>query len=345
MAEYVKQVWKDAFVDDTGNVIEAGTLITKERMEHIEDGVSEVNNSLTGEIEERKNTMWNPNILYNSYFLNPVNQRSLLEYTTNGYTIDWWLLQKETATLPPILKITANGIEITAPADGNVVLEQVIEFPERYKKMPLTFSVKFSEKSQGNGHFTVYSHNGTIYETVTLNEAIPINHGGKIMSISGVGNEVMRQLRARIMVYRGTTLIVESAKLELGTNSTLANDPPQDYGTELAKCQRYQIELCGDKGGNHKRIGIGLAWLSTHCAIQIPIPVTMRTNPTAIMTGKFVLTDQASTFEVTAMSLLECAANVITLTVNVASGLIPGQVYALQANNDATAKLTLDANL
>lgn len=47
MAEYVKQVWKDAFVDDTGNVIEAGTLITKERMEHIEDGVSEVNNSLS----------------------------------------------------------------------------------------------------------------------------------------------------------------------------------------------------------------------------------------------------------------------------------------------------------
>ena len=39
MSNYVKQTWKDALVDEKGNVIEAGTLITKERMEHIEEGI------------------------------------------------------------------------------------------------------------------------------------------------------------------------------------------------------------------------------------------------------------------------------------------------------------------
>lgn len=40
MSNYIKQMWKDAIVDELGNVIDPGTLITKERMEHIEEGIA-----------------------------------------------------------------------------------------------------------------------------------------------------------------------------------------------------------------------------------------------------------------------------------------------------------------
>lgn len=62
MSNYTKQTWKDAVVDDQGKIIEAGTLITKERMEHIEQAIvdkeadiTQLNQSLSTEITNRQN--------------------------------------------------------------------------------------------------------------------------------------------------------------------------------------------------------------------------------------------------------------------------------------------------
>lgn len=40
---------------------------------------------------------------------------------------------------------------------------------------------------------------------------------------------------------------IQAVKLELGTISTLAYDPPMDRAVELAKCQRYYIEFGGTR--------------------------------------------------------------------------------------------------
>ena len=38
-------------------------------------------------------------------------------------------------------------------------------------------------------------------------------------------------------------MLIQAVKLETGPVSTLANDPPPDFGLELLKCQRYQRPL------------------------------------------------------------------------------------------------------
>ncbi|MGN0712012.1 MAG: hypothetical protein ACI4LO_09630 [Anaerovoracaceae bacterium] len=57
MADYVKQEWKDAVVDENGNIIEAGTLINKERMEHIEEGILEAHKSVKNLMKELTKTI------------------------------------------------------------------------------------------------------------------------------------------------------------------------------------------------------------------------------------------------------------------------------------------------
>ena len=48
-----------------------------------------------------------------------------------------------------------------------------------------------------------------------------------------------------------------------------------DYGSELAKCQRFYFEPCGTSG----TLGLGLGANNGNMIIYMPIPVTMRKTP------------------------------------------------------------------
>lgn len=76
-------------------------------------------------------------------------------------------------------------------------------------------------------------------------------------------------------------------KLELGPVQTLAhkdengnwilNDPPPNKALELAKCQRYQIEL--KKSNSDSNIGFGIANTTRNVTAFIPLPVSLRNKP------------------------------------------------------------------
>jgi hypothetical protein len=68
--------------------------------------------------------------------------------------------------------------------------------------------------------------------------------------------------------------ILLSAKLEIGSTSTLANDPPADYGEQLALCQRYQLKF----GAIARYRACQIA--SNVIDFFIPTPTTIRVNPT-----------------------------------------------------------------
>ena len=74
------------------------------------------------------------------------------------------------------------------------------------------------------------------------------------------------------------TVTISRAKLELGNVSTLANEPPQNYGVEQDKCQRYYQVLTRDI------LGFGYT-IANMCYFMIPTGTTMRTTPELVRTS------------------------------------------------------------
>lgn len=112
------------------------------------------------------------------------------------------------------------------------------------------------------------------------------------------------------------------------------NDPPPKYGEELAECQRYFIELL--QGKSYGLIGNGIAFQSDFALIFIPLPVTLRSNPSIVTSGKFVLDDYKTVLEVDTIVLDNLTSNGINVRVTMKSGqsLVKGESYSLWGYNN-----------
>jgi len=137
--------------------------------------------------------------------------------------------------------------------------------------------------------------------------------------------------------------VVRRAKLEIGSSSTLANDPPMDFGKELAVCQRYQLVL-GGKYGNYDHVGLGLMRTATEAIITIPIPVTLRAVPALTTTGSWRLSNGGTAFTVGSIAFDQLGVGALRVGVT-GSGFSVNTFCHLYPNNDATARIILDANL
>ena len=72
-----------------------GQIVTADHLNHIEDGIIAAQNTR--------------NLLDNSDFTNPVNQRGQTDYTSNGYTIDRWELYLGAVGVSSLGYITTSG--------------------------------------------------------------------------------------------------------------------------------------------------------------------------------------------------------------------------------------------
>ena len=140
------------------------------------------------------------------------------------------------------------------------------------------------------------------------------------------------------------TLQFTGVQLEIGTSATPFER--RLYNQELANCQRYFIKFLGnsiwEEVPNIYAIGstTGIAYAN------IAVPTQMRTTPSVSQSG-VRLTDYTGGFTISSISSsgssfgglngLECAIN--------SSSLTQYRVYVLQANNNASAYLTLSAEL
>jgi len=174
--------------------------------------------------------IYRKNLLHNWDFRNPVNQRGFTSSSNAGYTIDRWRLavSEHTAELVP------EGIKITASSSAglNLCFQQFIENFKEFEGKTLTLSVHIVENALTQGCKLRRNDNGgpvimgTGYHSWTF--TLPTL------------NELYVGLQfADKNVDDGNYLIIDKMKLELGTVSTLANDPPADYGEQLALCKRY----------------------------------------------------------------------------------------------------------
>ena len=139
---------------------------------------------------------------------------------------------------------------------------------------------------------------------------------------------------------------LKAVKLELGSTSTLAQDAPPDYGTELAKCMRYFQRIKGTST-NYAPIGLGFTTSASSgviAAVLVPLPVPLRaTAITVAKSGNLSLLAGSTSYTPSAITYYDHTEQQLRLNVT-ASGMTAGQFCYLQFSQSA-AYIDLSADL
>jgi hypothetical protein len=220
------------------------------------------------------------NELINWYFISPINQRGAMRYDS-WYTIDHWRIFSQNTTA--YIAILENGLQccsgkmIDNNANHFAVLEQKLEYPERYSAQDVTFSLDVIE-----------FHAKEIYLQIAFmaEDNRDVQVAQKLINTDGMHcvttrlKPQLKMLSVRIVFSSSQFesadngfIVIKRAKLEIGSESTLHYDCPPIRHEELLRCQRYSLQI---------KQGI-IAWPS-HIGpysmfYSIPLPCPLRLLP------------------------------------------------------------------
>lgn len=170
------------------------------------------------------------NLLDNSDFRNPVNQRGKTtdNATDLAHAIDRWLFGNVT------YKLTTNGITLTPYGSGEEhLMAEYLEKQDFLIGKKITFAVGLS-----NGNVCIAT--GTVPQKSDWAQIAQAELNGVMLNVvwSGAPNYLM----PRILVGQETTVAWAAIYEGEYTAETLPEYHPKGYGAELAECQRYYRE-------------------------------------------------------------------------------------------------------
>lgn len=193
-----------------------------------------VQNENMDKIDEELVKKYNPNLLDNWYFADPINQRGQTEYVGTGYTIDRW----KSVDNSTVVRVADGGIVLSSSYVQTEVWSQYFE--ESIKSLLAGRTITLSLLTK---------------DGVLLTQTSTVNTNGTIDSmgihVSGGAFDVFCHENNRFVVRfvctdaNVETPVISAIKLELGSNQTLAhkegdtwvlNTPPLDKALELLKC-------------------------------------------------------------------------------------------------------------
>lgn len=274
----------------------------------------------------------NRNLLDNGWFT--VNQRGQASYSTHqAMTVDRWRLYSYSGAT--VITPTSDGITIDYGANGGDALYEVVPKEELIDGETYTFSAMMQDGTVESTTFTL-----TFGSTAIIDYATEF----RFHIIPNWGTGVMFGFLNR--TNSASTVKLRAAKLEKGAFSTLSNDTPPNYAEELAKGQRYAIQLA-TSSTSYGEIGFGTASTVSRAVVFVPLPVSMRTQPTKTLSGTWKLVTSGNWqdgISVTAITVNNISANGVSLYADVASGLTVGQFYKL-AYIPSNPSLLLSADL
>ena len=163
-------------------------------------------------------TISNPNLLINSDFRKPVNQRGNTSYTGTGanirYTIDRWGVVNG-----PVVTVQDGSLKIQVSSNDTYTgrFKQIFEHD-----LPIDFYT-LSVKVKSNTHNVEIGNFGKINAGFTG----IYSHTSIERSLSSI----------EFVIGKGASIEIEWIKLERGTTATPLS--PRSYAEELALCQRY----------------------------------------------------------------------------------------------------------
>ena len=205
------------------------------------------------------NSLYNPNILINGYFKNPINQRGQQSYSVySKYTIDRWMGNGNAK-----IDLVNNGIKIT-PLSNGVSWDGIKQYVADFKSLSnkkITLSLK------------VNSINGTWTTYVQINDSE--NHGFLEFNKTGIHSvtidigEMKDKEKLAVIIDNKketfTPIEIEWVKLEIGDHPT--EFIPRLYGEELSLCQRYYensaLRLRGTIGSELSRLSFDIQYKQT----------------------------------------------------------------------------------
>lgn len=194
----------------------------------------------------------NPNLLINSNFMDPINQRGETTYSGNAYGIDRW----KGATVGSSIGISGSGVRITGQ------ITQYVEMKSSNIGRTMTMS---SCDSNGN----IKSITGELdTSSVSGNDMSFVYDGSKYSIAASIGGGTR---------YRWV-------KLEFGSSPTLY--VPRSRAEEVMLCLRYYWRI-QQTNSDFNYFGGGIANASSNTYFTINLPVYMRDFPELGYGGNF----------------------------------------------------------
>lgn len=229
-------------------------------------------------------------------------------------------------------------IELTN-SNGGVLVGQIIEnFPTLFKNKAVNLSF-WVKKVSGDISTFIPMQSDTRFDPVILSTSWQ-----RYSSTITMGSSP--PLETRIFRAPDTTGIVRITGVQLNIGDKPLPFAPRPIAEELALCQRY-CRVIDTTGINYERISNGQAVSATSARLIKDLGAPMRVAPTVTpltAANTFALYSAGSIIPVTAGPVnTGSAPNVLSLQVDVASGLTAGNALFLTANGTAIAKILLDA--
>ena len=214
------------------------------------------------------------NLLHNWDFRNPVNQRGASEYsTTRKYTIDRWFIISGGG------KVTKGASGITVNGSGGAIyFVQPLEFLTGLKGQKVTLS---AEVVSGSGRMGIYTGND-IFSTTNVAGSKTVSGAGIASMAITIPADASGYACVYLACYSGESMAVSRVKLEIGSESSLENSAPMDYGKEVAVCKRYCVVFATDARARMVSYG------SSYMDAVFPSVATMRASP-SVESGSVVL--------------------------------------------------------
>ena len=245
----------DAYIlDETGEQVDkvAGLFTKDEDTTSGEKAFAQLNIGTAGS---------NRNLLDNPFFT--VRQRGDGPFGAGaGYTVDRW-----TKFYNGIITATDDGVSITPNTTSGW-----IEFAQY---LPADMGAALEGKTLT---LSALLQDGTLYSKSGVCVAKPSSGTTNFITISmpnSMGFVAGRRSDGALRIeftygqaYSQDPLNVRAVKLELGSVSTLANDAPPDYGTELIKCRGYFERI--NTLGSSEIVGMGMGVSASSVRIGIP---------------------------------------------------------------------------
>jgi hypothetical protein len=220
----------------------------------------------------------NDNLIVNHDYRNPVNQRGLSTYTGNDIlTIDMVRALNDVAGQGAKLSLVNTGIKVEPVSIATNTFcysQHRVEWNPKTPAGLYTFSLEIAETTAPQVGLDCYGlANGSIYTIGTCMGTTGI------ISVTGTiaANTTLLFLNCALSGLTSLTqyTVFSRIKLESGSISTLANDPPSEYGVELQKCLRYYWDSTAPNFGAG-----GIAIVNNALMTNLRFPVPMRITPT-----------------------------------------------------------------
>lgn len=275
-------VWLDTSEDST-EVVEGDNAIVKAIRDYIDTDVKATvdknkelvheNNEIVKDIQTNVGDrldvvpqLSNPNLLINSYFLKPINQRGSTNYNEWGkYTIDRWINRTKS------VEIQSDGILITMDAQYGSIA-QIFEDVSIFKNKTVTLSGEL-EVIEGNVYSDLNVADSNSNGHINCYKSFDIGqHSFSVTST--LDNDISKLTLGIINRIEGTSKVkLKWLKLELGSVATPFT--PRNIGEELALCQRYYYQWSNERA-RYRADGIN----TNQLIFTVPLPTTMRIAPT-----------------------------------------------------------------